>query len=87
MRLDEPAKPVAVVPACSPDLLVGDDDQNEVTGGDEALALERGEGDRRRGHLPLHVERTAPPDLTVDQVAGPRIAIPFGRVGENRVRM
>ena len=43
------------------------------------------ERDRTRRHLVLHVEGAAPPHLAVHEVAGPRIALPFGRIRENRV--
>jgi hypothetical protein len=47
------------------DLLVGCGDEDEVTGGLEAFAGERRDRHCARGYFPLHVERTATPDLAV----------------------
>ena len=82
MRLDEPAQSEP-----GADLLVGDDQQDEIARRNESLARERGERDGARRDLVLHVERAASPDLTVDQIARPGIAIPLGRIGEHRVRV
>ena len=82
MRLDEPAQPEP-----GADLLVRDDEEDEIARRNEILARERGERDRARCDLVLHVERAAAPDLTVDQIARPRVAIPLGGVGEHRVRV
>ena len=41
-------------------------------------------GDLRRG-LGLHVLGAAAPDLAVDQIARPRVALPLGRVGQDGV--
>ena len=41
----------------------------------------------RRRDLILHVERAASPDLVVDEIARPGVAIPLGRIGEHRVRV
>ena len=82
MLLDEPAQAVP-----GTDFLVGDDEEHEISRGDEALAGERGERDRARRHLILHVERAAPPDLAVDEVARPGIALPLGGVREHGVGM
>ena len=76
MRLHEPHEAVAVAAA---DLLVRDDDEDEVARRLESFARERRERDRRRRGLVLHVERAPPPHLAVDEVAGPRVAIPLGR--------
>ncbi len=85
--LDEPAKPVALVPANSADLLVGHHDQHQVAGRDEALPFQRRERDGRRRDLALHVERSPPPHLAVDEVARPRVAVPLGGIGEHGVRV
>ena len=42
-------------------------------------------GHRLGGHLRLHVERPAPPQVAVDHLAGPGVVRPLGRVGEHRV--
>ena len=82
MRLDEPAEPVARA-----HLLVGDDDEHEIARGHEALARERGERDRARRDLVLHVERAATPDLAVDEVARPGSRSHSRGIGEHRVRV
>ena len=82
MRLDEPAETVSRT-----HLLVGDDDEHEIAGERRPLARERGECDRARCDLVLHVERAATPDLAVDEVTRPRVALPFRRIGEHRVRV
>ena len=45
----------------------------------DALARERRERDGRGGDVALHVERAATPDLAVDEVARPRVALPLVR--------
>ena len=80
MLADEPREAVVLV-----HLLVGRQREDEVAGGPEALAPERGERDRARRDLALHVERAPPPDLAVDEVARPRIARPLLGVGAHRV--
>ena len=47
------------------DLLVGHRRKDQIAARAKALARERGDRHRARGHLALHVERTAPPDLTI----------------------
>ena len=68
MLLAEPREAEAVA-----DLLVGRRDEEQVAGRAEALARERRDRDRARRDLALHVERAAPPDLAVAQLARPRI--------------
>ncbi len=80
VRLAEPGEAEAVA-----DLLVGGGGEDQVAGRLEALAGERGDRDRVRGHLPLHVERAAPPDLAVAHLAGERRHRPLGGVGEDDV--
>ena len=82
VSLDEPAEPVVRT-----DLLVCDDEKDEIAGGDESLPRKRRERNGTRRDLVLHVERTAPPDLTVDEIARPRVAIPLGRIREDGVRV
>jgi hypothetical protein len=78
--LDEPLQAESVA-----DLLVGGRDEDEVAGAPPAFACERRERDGRRGDLPLHVERSAPPDLLADELAAERVALPLARVGEHDV--
>ena len=80
MVLAEPLEPVVLA-----DLLVGRRDEDEVARRDEALACERRDRDRARRDLVLHVERAAPPDVVVGEVARPGVARPFGRVGDDGV--
>ncbi len=82
MLLDEPLEPEA-----RPDLLVGCRDEDQVAFRLEPVACKRGDRDRARGHLPLHVERAATPDLAVAELARPRIGLPFRGVREHGVRM
>ena len=58
--LDQPRRPDA-----DADLLVGDGAQHQVAVPLPALAGQGGEGDRLGGHLALHVERAAAPDVLV----------------------
>ncbi len=74
-------------PEVDADLLVGGRDEDHVALRLEALARERRHRDRARGHLALHVERAASPDLAVAELAGPRIELPLGRIREHRVRV
>jgi len=82
MLLDEPLEPEA-----RPDLLVGCRDEDQVAFRLEPVACKRGDRDRARGHLPLHVERATTPDLTLTDLARPRVRLPFRRVRTHRVRM
>src|SRR5581483_4226889 len=54
------------------DLLVGGRSEDQVAGRLEALTRERGDRDRARRDLALHVERAAAPDLVVADLAGER---------------
>src|ERR671923_319694 len=67
------------------DLLVGAGGEDQVAARLKALPRQRGERDRARNDLSLHVERAASPDLPVAQLAGPGVELPLGRVGENGV--
>ena len=69
------------------DLLVGGRHEDQVACRLEAFARERGDRDRARGDLPLHVERTASPDLSVADLARPGIDLPLGGIGAHRVRV
>ena len=80
MLADEPREAVVLV-----HLLVGGQREDEVAGGAESLAPERRERDGARRDLALHVERAAPPDLAVDEIARPRVARPLLGVGAHRV--
>jgi hypothetical protein len=82
MRFAEPLEPIA----CA-DLLVGGRREDEVARRAEPLAGERGDRDRVRRHVRLHVERAATPDLAAAHLAGERVHRPFGRVGEDDVRV
>ena len=82
MLLDEPAETVS-----RPHFLVRDDDEHEVACQRHPLTRDRCERDRARRDLVLHVERAATPDLAVDEVSRPRIALPLRRIGEHRVRV
>jgi hypothetical protein len=84
MLVDEPAQAVRGAFA---DLLVGCRDEDQVAAGLKPLAHERREGDRRGCDVSLHVERPPAPDLAVHDVSGPRIALPFGGIGEHGVRV
>ncbi len=77
---DEPREPEVLA-----DLLVGRGDEDEVAVRPEPLPRQARDRDRARRHLALHVERPAPPDLAVDDLARPRVALPLGRVGEHGV--
>ena len=81
MVLAEPLEAVVVA-----DLLVGRGDEDEIARRREALAGERGDRDGARRDLVLHVERAAPPDVVVGEVAGPRVARPLGRDRRRRCR-
>ena len=67
MLLDEEARAeLAAV------LLVGEDDQHEVARELHALALRAQERAHEHRDAALHVERAAPPDVAVDELAGER---------------
>jgi hypothetical protein len=66
-------------------LLVGDRREDEIAGRLEPLARERRQRDRAGRDLALHVERAAAPDLVVAQLAGPRVDLPLGSIGNHRV--
>ena len=68
-------------------LLVRGEREDDVAGGSHALTRQRGERDRSRGDVTLHVEGAASPDLAVDEVARPGVAGPLGRLREHRVGM
>ena len=74
-------------PEVDADLLVGGRDEDHVALRLEALAREGRHRDSARGHLALHVERAATPDLAVAELARPWIDLPLGRVREHRVRV
>ena len=84
MLVDEPAQTVALSLA---DLLVRCRDEEQVAGGPEAVPLQRCERDSGRGDVPLHVESAASPDLAVDDVTGPGVALPLGWIREHGVRV
>ena len=67
------------------DLLVRRRDEDEVARRPEALASQRRERDGARGHLVLHVEGAAAPDLFADELARPGIPFPLRGVGDDRV--
>ena len=69
------------------DLLVGRGREDHVPRGLEPVAGERGDRNRVRRDLALHVERAAPPHLPVAELARPRVDLPLGRVREHRVRV
>ena len=50
-----------------------------------ALARQRGPGDRLGRDLRLHVDRASAPQVAVDHVARPRVVLPLGWVGQDRV--
>ena len=80
MLLHEPREAVVLV-----HLLVGGQRQDQVAGGAESLPPERRERDGARRHLALHVERAAPPDLAVDEIARPGVARPLLGIGAHGV--
>src|SRR5262245_10580633 len=87
MPLAQPDEPESPDAGDTTDLFVGSRDEEEIAGGLEPLADERRERDRIGRNLILHVECSATPDLAVDEVARPRIALPLRRIREHRVRM
>ena len=82
MLIAEPLEPEVV-----PDLLVCGRDEDQVAGRLEALARQRRNRHGARRDLILHVERSAPPDVVVGEVAGPRVARPLVGIGDDRVRV
>jgi len=67
-------------------LLVGDEQQlQRPAGGPPAAAGARHGGDRLGRDLVLHVQRAAAPQVAVDDLTGPRVVGPVGRIGEDRV--
>ncbi len=80
MRFDQPLQPEA-----GADLFVGCGDEDEITRPAPAFARERRDRDGRRRNLPLHVERTATPDLVADELAAEGVARPFGRIRQHDV--
>jgi hypothetical protein len=68
-----------------PDLFVSRRGENEVAGRLEALPGQRCDRRRRRGDVPLHVQRAAAPHAVLVEVAGPGIDRPFIRIGDDRV--
>ena len=78
----EPGEPEVLA-----DLLICGRREDQVARRLEALARERGDRDRVRGDLALHVERAAAPDLAVSQLARPWIELPLDRVGDHGVRV
>src|SRR5207249_986078 len=79
------AQPFRAEPGAN--FLVGGGREDQVSRGLEALPRERCDRDGARSDLSLHVERTAPPDLTVAQLAAEWVRRPLGRVREHDVRM
>src|SRR4029079_9275406 len=69
------------------DLLVGRGDEDDVACGDESLPGQGGDGDRRGGHMALHVESAASPDLAVAELARPWIEGRLRALGASRVRV
>src|SRR6185312_852346 len=69
------------------DLLVGRGNEDDVARGDESLPGQGGDGDGRGGHMALHVESAASPDLAVAELARPWIEGPLLGVGAHRVRV
>src|SRR5262249_57963432 len=76
--VNEPLEPESVA-----DLLVCSRSEDEVAGRPKTLPAQGREGDRRRRHLTFHIERAATPDFAVDQIPGPRIALPLLRIREH----
>jgi hypothetical protein len=66
-------------------LLVGGRHEDQIAVGPEAVTRERRDRDRGCGDVALHVERAAPPDLVVEQLGAPGIALPLGGIGKHRV--
>src|SRR4051812_13744647 len=69
------------------DLLVGGSHEDQVAARLEALPRKGSDRDRARRDLPLHVKRAAAPDLALAQLARPRIDLPLGGIGDDRVRV
>src|SRR6185295_13868929 len=69
------------------DLLVGRGNEDDVARGDESLPGQGGDGDGGGGHVALHVESAASPDLAVAELARPGIEGPLLGVGAHRVRV
>jgi len=82
MLLAKPGEPEVLT-----DLLVSRGDKDHVSGRDEAVPREGGDRDRARGHLALHIEGAAAPDLPVPQLTRPGVDRPLLRVGPHRVGM
>jgi len=80
MLLTQPLEAEAVA-----DLLVGGRREDQVAARPEPLTRERGDGDGVRRDLALHVERAAPPNLAVPQLARERRHRPLGRIGEHDI--
>ena len=80
----EPGEPEVGVVA---HLLVGGGGEDQVAARLEPLARERGDRDRARRHLALHVQRPASPHLPVANLARPGVDGPLGRIGQDRVRV
>jgi hypothetical protein len=79
---DEPVEPEPL-----PDLLVGRRDEDEVAATAPSLPRERGQRNRARRHLPLHVERPSAPDEPVAELAAERVDAPLARIRRNDVRV
>src|SRR5581483_9073294 len=84
MRLAQPFEPVRDPLA---ELLVRGRGEEQVAGRPEPLPRQRRDRDGGRGHLALHVERSAAPDLAVAELARPRVDLPLRRVGKHGVRV
>ena len=83
MLLTEPPEPVASSPPTSSSAI----DDEQVTRERDPLTHEGGERDRSGSYLVLHVERAATPDLPVDEIPRPRVAIPLRGIREHRIRV
>ncbi len=80
--LAEPGEPEPLA-----DLLVGASGEDEIARRLEALPRERCDRDRLRRDLALHVDRAAPPELAVANLARPGVELPVGGVGHDGVRV
>ena len=67
------------------DLLVCSRAEDQIARRLEALARQRRDRNGFRRDLPLHVERAAPPNLAVAQLAAKRVGAPLRRVCEHDV--
>jgi hypothetical protein len=68
-------------------LLVRARGKDDVSRRLEAFAGQRGQRHGARGHLALHVERPAAPDVSVAELTRPRVDRPLGRIREHCVGM